>query len=484
MATSPSPPSPPPLKLQDGVASQQGDMKNNIIPQQHQQQQQQQNTSSPPPPPTSSSVLDTFACGTAAGFVTEMILYPLEHPSLLLTAHNSSSSTASLRLTVKEMVGVAVTRAPTTGLLMACYEFAKTFIVTRIPQNTIPEPFIPLAAGILATGGECLILTPFVAFRETSRPSSLPTPSTSTTTTSKPTITAPVPNNAAIHIFKTYTRVFTTMVLTTAPFVSFYYFFSDLFIARFKRTWPHPTIEVLLAKKGITSENDDVINIGQNELEPLSKEEIELKRKTRNAKMLEDAEVRRSWMISAVSGALGGSLAIIVSAPLEMLRARATASKSSDTATAPTPTREHGQQAASQSKSTATTTTAKKPSVAWSLLHQSPRFAFRRAFYGIVRASSMASRRTIARAISVNAGKLLSGFASGVRNSGASVGAAGAAAGAATTASAVGAKVGAKVISKPAAAVAGRVFAGGAGKSFGAVVGRAVAFLVRRLVRK
>ncbi|KAI9335512.1 hypothetical protein BDR26DRAFT_865872 [Obelidium mucronatum] len=252
--------------------------------------------------PSIVSLADTFATGTAAGFATELFLYPLEHPQPL---HKFTG------ISMREMAWVAGTRAPSTGLLMASYEFARVGLVNHLFPTQQHPILTPLVAGLIAVCAESLVLAPLVAIRES--------------TARK--------RNFAKHPLRLLSP-FPNIVATTAPFVSLYYAFSDFCIDRLKKS---------------------------------------------NA--FKDSP---SWVTSAVGGAIGGSLAILGAAPIEVARVNWI---------------NRHQQASNPTTTTTPTTTAatNNNTLKWKLVHQSPRFAFRRAFFGIIR--STATKGLLARGI-------------------------------------------------------------------------------------
>ncbi|KAJ3084631.1 hypothetical protein HDU99_009390 [Rhizoclosmatium hyalinum] len=233
---------------------------------------------------------DIFATGTAAGLITELCLYPIEHPDPLRRFN---------RVSALNMLKVAASRAPSTGLLMSCYEFARIGITNNVfPSST--HPFLtPLLSGFLAVCAESLVLAPLVALKET--------PISRTQMYSKPLL-----------LFKPAP----TIIATTAPFVALYYSLSDLCIARLKKS---------------PSFTD-----------------------------------KPSWLVSALGGAMGGSLAILGAAPIEVLRVQWINHYNNNNNTL-----------AASSSSVASLPS--QPDVKWKLTHQSPRFAFRRAFFGILK---------------------------------------------------------------------------------------------------
>ncbi|KAI8617050.1 hypothetical protein BC830DRAFT_1115313 [Chytriomyces sp. MP71] len=245
-------------------------------------------------------ILDIFATGTAAGLATELVLYPLEHPVFMRGNRAGISLSSAFR--------VAVSRAPSTGLLMATYELARVGILERWGHSAAPSPLesftTPFLAGFLATTAESLLLSPLVAIKER---------------------TSPFPKALVPRLGMLY-KPFPGLVITTAPFVSLYYAFSDMYIARLKK-----------------------------------------------AASLADVP---SWAVSAIGGAAGGVTAILVSAPLEQARLGLT----------------HA--------------VAMKPGedVKWKLTHQPQRFAFRRAFFGILKGA--VARGFFARSLGRVAGKL------------------------------------------------------------------------------
>ncbi|KAI9340045.1 hypothetical protein DFJ73DRAFT_961772 [Zopfochytrium polystomum] len=320
------------------------------------------------------SLADTFACGCSAGFISELILYPLEHPSLA-----SNNASAGRMLVARDLLNVCVTRAPATGLLMACYEFARTSIAARYPDaNTFSISFF---SGILATAVESIFLAPFISISDklhqlraaaaaeaaaeaaaatsfpsnsSASPSSSPSPSPSPSPSSKPPAVAKrnityAQAARAVGLGRLYQGpAIASLILTTAPFVSFYYMFSDMAIAWIRARRP--------------PESD-----------------------------------RPAWVDSAVGGAVGGTAAIVVSAPVEMLRnmyaARSASAAAAESAADKTP------DGRPRDAATTAAAAAAGDALKWKLVHQPPRFAFRRAFFGIVRSSTRSLSRPAVRGV-------------------------------------------------------------------------------------
>ncbi|KAJ3213013.1 hypothetical protein HDU82_000022 [Entophlyctis luteolus] len=253
-------------------------------------------------PGLGASIADTFATGTAAGFATELLLHPLENPRPRGAAAAGATAAAAVSNSSGGMLRTALLRAPSTGLLMASYELARTALVPRL--NLAADSFsTPLIAGAAAVFIETIVLSPAIVL----------------TKQAEPTAVARTAWFArSVDTIKLLYRPAPTIIATTVPFVSLYYAFSDKFIA------------VLKSK---TSSDTP------------------------------------SWLVSAAGGALGGAVAIGFSAPIEAFRLAAMERFSQSAAPTELPP------------------TPMAKAVTSKLLHQSPRFAFRRAFFGILRQS-------------------------------------------------------------------------------------------------
>ncbi|KAI9208469.1 uncharacterized protein BJ171DRAFT_488953 [Polychytrium aggregatum] len=308
------------------------------------------------------SFIQVLAGGTLAGFLTELVLYPVEGPLVdqkpiqvqptgsaasaspaqkptmlrspmaALRYHLGISPSISLSSMSLSILKTCAVRAPGTGLLMASYEFARESFEHQLRRTGWVGYGWAVAfyAGLGATLVEATLLAPMVSIREAL---DLAKESGSAKTGVQVAVSAcgPLP----------LMRQFSHIVVTTAPFVSMYYGFTDRYIAMLKSKY-------------------------RSDLPPS--------------------------FYNVVGGTLGGVTAILIATPLEFLRQRLITEWNMMRHTAEVVSKE------GTSSAKAIIQERCRQEMRFKILHQTPRFAFRRAFYGTVKGAVFKmAKRTIRR---------------------------------------------------------------------------------------